>query len=266
MRSEQSMMDNLRSLWEHRDLLWLWSARETSVRYKQSLLGIGWAVLQPLAFSLMFTLVFSVVIKVPTAGIPYPVFSFTAMLPWTLLATSVNFGVSSLVNNMNLITKIYFPREILPLAVVATACIDFLVAAVLYLVMLVWYRIPITPLVLWLPLFVTVQLALIVGVVLIGAALLVFFRDVRFLVPLGMQLWLYASPVIYPASLVPAQWQWLYRLNPMVGLLESYRAVLLYGQSPSFSLLLPALVISAILFFGGYRWFKHAEPAFADLI
>lgn len=262
----RNMIDNLQTLWEHRDLLWMWSVRETSVRYKQSLLGISWAVLQPLAFTLMFTLVFSLVIEVPTAGIPYPVFSFTAMLPWTLLATSVSFGVSSLVNNMNLVTKIYFPREILPLAAVAAAGVDFLVAAMLFALMLIWYRIPMTLAVVWLPLLILIQLALIVGVVLIGAGVLVFFRDVRFLVPLGLQLWLYASPVIYPSSLIPAQWQWLYCLNPMVGLLESYRAVLLYGQLPSPLLLTPSVVIAVLLLFGGYSWFKRIEPAFADLI
>jgi len=260
------MIRHLQMLWLHRELLWVWTAREVRVRYKQSLLGVGWAILQPLAFTLMFTAVFSVVVKVPTGGIPYPIFSFTAMLPWTLLATSVNFGVSSLVNNMNLVTKIYFPREILPMAAIGAAIVDFLVAGVLYVAMLLWYRMPIYPTALLLPLLLALQLALIVGVVLYGAAGLVFYRDIRFLVPLGLQLWLYASPVIYPASLIPERWQWLYRLNPMVGLLESYRAVLLLGQLPPASLLAPAMIISLALLVSGYLWFKRVEPAFADLI
>lgn len=260
------MIRHLQMLWLHRELLWVWTAREVRVRYKQSLLGVGWAILQPLAFTLMFTAVFSVVVKVPTGGVPYPIFSFTAMLPWTLLATSVNFGVSSLVSNMNLVTKIYFPREILPMAATGAAIVDFLVAGVLYVAMLLWYRMPIYPTALLLPLLLALQLALIVGVVLYGAAGLVFYRDIRFLVPLGLQLWLYASPVIYPASLIPERWQWLYRLNPMVGLLESYRAVLLLGQLPPASLLAPASVISLALLVSGYLWFKRVEPAFADLI
>lgn len=260
------MQRNLKLLWRHRELLWVWTAREVRVRYKQSLLGIGWAILQPLIFTLMFTAVFSLVVRVPTDGIPYPVFSFTAMLPWTLLATSVNFGVASLVSNMNLVTKIYFPREVLPLAAVAAAGVDFLVASGLYALMLFWYRIPLHPVALLVPLLLIVQMALILGVVLFGAGALVFYRDIRFLVPLGLQLWLYASPVIYPTSLIPERWQWLYRLNPMVGLLESYRAVLLHGQWPSMSLLAPAVVISLTLLLTGYTWFKRVEPAFADLI
>jgi lipopolysaccharide transport system permease protein len=262
----KNMLTNIRNLWKHRELLWVWTAREVRVRYKQSLLGVGWAILQPLAFTLMFTLVFSFVVQVPTDGIPYPIFSFTAMLPWTMFATAINFGVSSLVGNMNLVTKIYFPREVLPLAAIAAAFVDFLVASLIYIVMLLWYRMPIYPTALLLPVLVAVQLALTIGVVLLGAAGLVFYRDIRFLVPLGLQLWLYASPVIYPASMIPAQWQWLYQLNPMVGILEGYRAILLHGQWPPTSSLATATVISVAVLLAGYAWFKRAEPAFADLI
>lgn len=260
------MLANAKNLWRHRELFWVWTAREVRVRYKQSLLGVGWAILQPLAFTLMFTLVFSYVIQVPTDDIPYPIFSYTAMLPWTMFAASISFGVSSLVGNMNLVTKIYFPREVLPLAAIAAAFVDFLVASLIYVAMLVWYRMPIYPTALLLPLLVAVQLALTLGVVLLGSAALVFYRDVRFLVPLGLQLWLYASPVIYPVTLVPAQWLWLYRLNPMVGILEGYRAILLHGQWPSADLLLPAVLISLALLLAGYAWFKRVEPSFADLI
>jgi len=262
----KSIFGNIQNLWKHRELLWVWAAREVRVRYKQSFLGVGWAILQPLAFTLMFTLVFSYVVQVPTDGIPYPIFSFTAMLPWTLFATSISFGVSTLVGNMNLVTKIYFPREVLPLAAIAAAFVDFLVASLIYVVMLLWYRMPIYPTVLLLPVLVAIQLALTIGVVLIGSAGLVFYRDIRFLVPLGLQLWLYASPVIYPASMIPAQWQWLYQLNPMVGILEGYRAILLHGQLPSLSSLVAATLISFVLLIVGYAWFKRVEPTFADLI
>lgn len=261
-----TMFANTKALWMHRELLWVWAAREVRVRYKQSFLGVGWAILQPLAFTLMFTVVFSYVVKVPTDGIPYPIFSYTAMLPWTLLAASISFGVPSLVGNMNLVTKIYFPREVLPLAVIAAAIIDFLIASLIFVGMLFWYQMPLSPTALLLPLLLAIQLALILGVVLFGAAALVFYRDIRFMVPLTLQLWLYASPVIYPASLIPEQWQWLYQLNPMVGLLEGYRAILLHGQWPAASSLLPATVISLGLLLTGYWWFKRVEPSFADLI
>ncbi len=260
------MHTNLKLLWAQRELLWVWTAREVRVRYKQSLLGIVWAILQPLAFTLMFTVVFSFVVKVPTDGIPYPIFSFTALLPWTLLTASISFGVSSLVSNMNLVTKIYFPREILPLAAMAAAIVDFLVASLIYVGMLIWYRLPIYPTALLLPLLLAVQTALTLGIVLFGAAALVFYRDIRFMVPLTLQLWLYASPVIYPASLIPAQWQWLYGLNPMVGLLEGYRAILLHGAWPPLAAMTSAVVISTTLLITGYWWFKRVESSFADLI
>jgi lipopolysaccharide transport system permease protein len=261
-----TMLKQLNTLWGQRELLGVWTVREVRVRYKQSLLGVLWALLQPLAFTFMFTVVFSYVVKVPTDGIPYPIFSFTALLPWTLLTASISFGVPSLVGNMNLVTKIYFPREILPLAAMFAALVDFLVASLIYAGMLLWYRLPLYPTALLLPLLLVVQTALALGLVLLGAAALVFYRDIRFVVPLTLQLWLYASPVIYPASLVPAQWQWLYALNPMVGLLEGYRAILLHGVWPAPAALTPAVVISAVLLVVGYGWFKRVEPLFADMI
>ena len=260
------MLADFRALWLHRELLWVWAAREVRVRYKQSLLGAGWAILQPLALTLMFSLVFTVVVRVPTGDVPYPIFSYTAMLPWTLLASSISFGVSSLVNNMNLVTKIYFPREVLPLAAMAAAGIDFLVGSLVLIGMMFWYRMPIHPTVVLLPVLILVQTVLTFGVVSIGAAALVFYRDVRFLVPLFMQIWLYASPVIYPVDLIPPQWRSLYFLNPMAGLLESYRAVLLYGRWPDPQALWVAVLISLALGVVGYAWFKRVEPRFADLI
>ncbi len=266
LNSLSALLKHLNNLWGQRELLGVWTAREVRIRYKQSVLGVLWALLQPLAFTFMFTVVFSYVVQVPTDGIPYPIFSFTALLPWTLLTASISFGVPSLVGNMNLVTKIYFPREILPLAAMFAALVDFLVASLIYVAMLLWYRLPLYPTALLLPLLLVVQTALALGLVLLGAAALVFYRDIRFVVPLTLQLWLYASPVIYPASLVPAQWQWLYALNPMVGLLEGYRAILLHGVWPSPATLAPAVVISTVLLVAGYAWFKRVEPSFADMI
>lgn len=261
-----TMLNNFKVLWKHRELLWVWAGREVRVRYKQSFLGAGWAVLQPLALTLMFSVVFTFVVRVPTGGVPYPIFSYTAMLPWTFLASSISFGVPSLVSNMNLVTKIYFPREVLPMAAIAAAGVDFLVAGLIFIGMIFWYRIPIYPTALLLPVLLLIQIVLTFGVALIGAAALVFYRDVRFLVPLFLQLWLYASPVIYPVSLVPERWQDLYFLNPMAGLLEAYRAILLFGQWPDWSSLATATLIALLCGILGYAWFKRLEPRFADLI
>lgn len=254
------------ALLQYRDLLWLWTLREVQVRYKQSMLGIAWAVLQPLALTVVFTVVFSRLVQVDTGGIAYPVFAYVALVPWTFLSTSVSFGVPSLVNNLNLVTKIYFPREILPLASIGAAFIDFLVSAVILVGMMLVYGVRPGWVSLWVVPLLLVQVALTVAVVLWGSATLVFFRDVRFVVPLLTQVWMYATPVIYPASLVPERYQVWYFLNPMAGIIDGYRRVLLAGQAPQLQALAVGAVVTLVLLVGGYLFFKYAEPLFADLI
>jgi lipopolysaccharide transport system permease protein len=256
----------LASLYNYRDLLWLWIGREIRVRYKQSLLGVAWAVLQPLVLTLVFTLVFSRIVQVDTEGVPYPVFAYAALVPWTFFATSLSFGIPSLVNNLNLVGKIYFPREILPLANIGAALLDFAMAALVFGGMMVVYQIPLTINVLWIIPLLLIQIILTIGVTLMGAALIVFFRDVRFVIPLLTQVWMYASPVIYPVTLVPAQYQTLYFLNPMAGIIDGYRRVLVLGQPPLAAAILIAAVVSVILLLVGYSVFKRSEPLFADLI
>jgi homopolymeric O-antigen transport system permease protein len=256
----------IEELYHNRELLWMWTLREIRVRYKQSLLGTMWALLQPMALAAMFTLVFSYIVRVPTDGIPYPVFSYTALLPWSFLSTSISFGVPSLVNNMNLVTRIYFPREVLPLAAIAAAGVDFLVGSVVFVGMLLLYRMPFHPAIVLLPLLLLIQIVLTFGLVLAGSAAIVFFRDVRFVVPLALQLWLYASPVIYPSSLVPPRFRGMYYLNPMVGLLEGYRDILLYARWPEPGSLLLAALVAVVICLGSYWAFKRLEPRFADLI
>jgi homopolymeric O-antigen transport system permease protein len=256
----------IKELYHNRELLWMWTLREVRVRYKQSVLGTMWALLQPLALAAMFTLVFSYVVRVPTDGIPYPVFSYTALLPWSFLSTSISFGVPSLVNNMNLVTKVYFPREVLPLAAIAAAGVDFLVGSMAFIGMLLLYRMPVHPAIVLLPLLLLIQIVLTFGLVLAGSAAIVFFRDVRFVMPLALQLWLYASPVIYPSSLVPSRFLGLYYLNPMVGLLEGYRDILLYARWPEPGPLLLAALVAVVICLGSYWVFKRLEPRFADLI
>lgn len=259
-------MNRFSILVQYRDLLWLWMLREVQVRYKQSLLGIAWAVLQPLTLMTIFTIVFSRLVPIDTGGIPYPIFSYVALVPWTFFTTSLNFGIVSLVNNMNLVTKIYFPREILPLASVGAAFVDFLISAVILVGMMLVYGIIPGWVSLWIFPLLIVQIALTIAVVLLGAAFLVFFRDVRFVVPLLVQMWMYATPVIYPASSVPAQFRALYFLNPMAGVIDGYRQVLLRGSPPALNTLLPGVVVTLVLLSIGYVFFKRSEPVFADLI
>jgi lipopolysaccharide transport system permease protein len=253
-------------LYQYRDLLWLWTLREVQVRYKQSLLGVAWAVLQPLALTVIFTLVFSRLIEIDTGGIPYPLFSYVALAPWTFFTTSLNFGIGSLVNNMNLVTKIYFPREILPLASIGAAFVDFLVSVLILAGMLLLYGITPGATVLWIVPLLLIQFALTVAVVLLGSAFLVFFRDVRFVVPLLIQVWMYATPIIYPLASVPPRFRPWYFINPMAGIIDGYRRVLLTGQAPLQEGLLTGIITTLVLLGCGYIFFKRSEHVFADLI
>ncbi len=254
------------SLYGYRDLLWLWTMREIKVRYKQSMLGIAWAVFQPLGLTLIFTFVFSHLVRIDTGAIPYPVFSYVALVPWIFFATSLSFGTASLVNNMNLVTKIYFPREILPLASVGAAFVDFVISAVILGGMMWFYGMKLGWVSLWVIPLLLLQIALTLAVVLLGSALLVFFRDVRFVVPLLTQVWMYATPIIYPASFVPPRLRTLYFLNPMAGIIDGYRRALLSGETPQHDAVIVGAVVTVVLLVVGYLSFKYAEPHFADLI
>ncbi|VAW43135.1 hypothetical protein MNBD_CHLOROFLEXI01-2044 [hydrothermal vent metagenome] len=262
------MIANVKNLFRYRELIGMWAFREIRVRYKQSVLGATWAVLQPLALMLMFTFVFSQIVRLET-DFPYPIFSYTGLLPWTLFATSISFGVNSLINNMNLVTKTYFPREVLPFGVIGAALFDFLIASSIFVLLMVYYQIPVTIHFLWIPVFIIIQIFLMLGVILIGSALTVFYRDVRYVVPLGIQLWFYATPIIYPIKMVEEslpQYRTLYALNPMVGIVESYRNVILEGIPPNFTDLGIAAAVSVVLFIGAYIMFKRLEVLFNDLI
>ena len=260
------LLDHVRALYRFRELLWIWAGREIKVRYKQSVLGAAWAVLQPLVLMIVFTVVFSYIARVPTGGVPYPIFSYTALLPWTFLATSISFAAPSLVTNMNLVTKVYFPREILPIGSLIAAFVDFLVASVVFLALMLFYRIPLRWTMGWIPVLLLVQIVLTLGVILLLSALCVRFRDIRFVVPLGVQIWMYASPIIYPSSLVPERFRAAYALNPMVGLIDAYRAVILTGESPGAWPLAASAAVGVILLFAGYAYFKRSEATFADII
>jgi lipopolysaccharide transport system permease protein len=254
------------SLLTARELLVAWTTRTIRARYQQSLLGWLWAIIQPAASVVIYTIVFTRIVRVDTGGIPYPVFSYVTVVPWTLLATALTDMTSSLVSNMNLVQKIYFPREVLPIAAMLARLMDFGIAALLLFVLMAAFGMPILPpTAVYLPLILATQLMLMIGLGLTFAAMNVFFRDMQSLLALGLQLWFYASPIIYPASLVPEAYRSLYFMNPMAGILQSYRDVLLLSAPPGHYLGYAALS-SITIFLLGYWLFKRVESTFADII
>jgi lipopolysaccharide transport system permease protein len=261
-----SIAIHAKDLFQARDLLWAWTARNIRARYQQSALGWLWAIVQPGAQVIIFTVIFTRFVPVDTGGIPYPIFSFVAVTPWTLLAASLTDMSQTLVANMNLVTKIYFPREVLPVAALLARMLDFGVALCLLVLMMLFYRVPAFPMGwLFLPLILMIQLALILGLGLASAAANVFFRDVQSLIALGLQIWFYACPIIYPASMVPEPLRPFYFLNPMAGVIEAYRDVLLNGRLPGNYLIISA-VVALVIFAGGYWFFKRVEFQIADII
>jgi len=257
---------NLDNLTAYRDLLLAWSGRIVRARYQQSILGGLWAIVQPAATIAIFSIVFTRFVKVDTAGVPYVLFCSATLVPWTLFSASLADMVNSLVDNMGLVSKIYFPREILPLAATLARLLDFSIAAAVLLVLMVYFGMPIFGAAwLYLPAIIAIQVALALGLGLTGAALNVFYRDIKHLVPLGLQIWLYASPIIYPASVVPERLRPFYFINPMASVVEAYRAVLLYGRAPDSYLLGAGLVSFGILLMG-FWFFKRVELQFADVV
>ncbi|MCE5307549.1 MAG: ABC transporter permease [Acidobacteriales bacterium] len=255
-------VDLLSARW---DLLIAWTSRTIRARYQQTVLGVLWAIIQPLATVAIFNLVFTRFVHVNTDGVPYILFSFVAVVPWTFFASSLTDGLNSITDNMNLVAKVYFPRELLAVAVILARLVDFAIAAGALAVLMVYHRIPLFGKTwLYFPLIVMVQFVLSLGLGLIGSALNVFYRDIKHMAALGLQILIYASPVIYPASAVPQQLRQVYFLNPMAGVLESYRAVLLHGGAPDPHLLWSGLSAFAVLLFG-YFFFKRLEPEFADV-
>jgi lipopolysaccharide transport system permease protein len=257
---------SLGDLWAYRELLWSLSVRETKARYRQSLLGIGWAIAQPLAMMVVFNLVFSRFAGVPSDGIPYPIFAYAALVPWTFLSNAMTSATIGLVSNRTIVTKTYFPREIIVISQVGARFVDFLAGALVYVGMMAWYGIAPTVWLLLLPLLLLIQVVLTVGLCLITSALHVRFRDLAPIVTLGLQVWLYLTPVTYPLSLVPEQWRTLYLLNPMAGLILAYRSVIALGQGPDFGALGLAAGMSLLVLAVAYPWFKRAERSFADVI
>ncbi len=259
--------DYLRELWSYRELFLFLSWKDVLVLYKQTVLGILWSVLRPLITMIVFTVVFGKLAKMPSEGVPYPVLVFAAMLPWQFFAGALAESSNSLISNINMVSKIYFPRLILPVSKVLVSLVDFLISFVLLIILMIWFnqlpdwRIVIVPLLL----MVTVLFAL--GLGLWFSALNVRYRDFRFIIPFVVQLGLYISPVGFSSSIVPAQWRLLYSVNPMVGVIDGFRWALLKGQT---QLYLPGLLLSlllvAVIFASGLIYFRKVERTFADVI
>jgi lipopolysaccharide transport system permease protein len=256
---------NLRELWHFRDLLYFLAWRDVAVRYKQTVIGAAWAVIQPFFSMVVFSLFLGGLAKIPSDGLPYPIFNYTAMVPWLFFSNALSQSANSLVGNSNLIKKIYFPRLIIPISTVLSGVIDFGLAFVVLLGMMVYYRIyPTLNMLFTIPLLL---LALItsLGVGLWLSGLNVQFRDVRYAVPFLTQFWMYVTPVVYPASLVPEQWRALYALNPMVGVIEGFRWALL-GTSAFPSSIWISTVTAFLLLLSGAYYFRRLEKTFADVV
>ena len=256
----------LKRLVHYRDLLYTLSLHRFKVRYRQSMLGVAWAVLQPLSLMLIYTVIFSRIARVPSEGSPYALFAYCALLPWTYFATALSTATNSLVSHFNLVTKVYFPREILPLTYVFAAMIDFAIASTVLVGLMMYYRVPLTPVALYAIPVVALLTLFAIAVSLALCAIQVRYRDVGVAMPLILQLWIFATPVVYPLSVVPASWQALYELNPMVGIIESFRRVTVQGQPPAFHALATSAIISAVLLPLAFVYFKHVEATVADVI
>ncbi len=257
---------DLKEVWGYRELLSLLVWRDVVVRYKQSAVGIGWAVIQPFMMMIIFSVVFGKFAKLPSEGIPYPIFTYCALLPWNYFARSLGDSSNSLVGSSHLVTKVYFPRLILPLSKVFAGLVDFAIAFVILIAMMFWYGVAPTWGVLLLPVFMAMAMFTSMAVGLWLTALNVKYRDVVFVVPFLTQFWMYASPVAYSMTIVPEKWQWIYGLNPMVGVVEGFRWALLGKAAPNFEPMIASLVIVCVLFVSGLYYFKRMERTFADII
>jgi lipopolysaccharide transport system permease protein len=255
---------NLRELWSYRELLFFLTWRDIKVRYKQTALGATWAILQPLLTMLIFTVIFGRFAGIPSDGIPYPIFCYTALLPWTFFSNAVTNSGNSLVGSSNLITKVYFPRMVIPGAAVLAGLVDFMIASAILAALMVYYRVAPTWQIVLFPGLVLLTAVLAFGVGMIMSALNVKYRDVRHALPFLVQIWMFATPILYPLSLV-RQWRWLLYLNPLTGVIEGFRSSLLGRPFDWTALAISVLITAATLVFAAF-FFRRMEKSFADIV
>ncbi|PYS84913.1 MAG: phosphate ABC transporter permease [Acidobacteria bacterium] len=264
--SLSGLTGGLVKLAQYSDLLYTLSVHRIKVRYKQSLLGVSWAILQPLSLMLIYTVIFSFIERVQTEGMPYAVFSYVALLPWTYFSTSLSNATNGLVSHQELVTKVYFPREILPLSYVIAALFDFAIASTVLAGLMIYYRIGLTLNALYAVPIILILTLLVTAVALFLSATQVRFRDIGVAMPLLLQLWMFASPVVYPLSAVPPGLRDFYLLNPMVGVIENFRRAILQGAPPDFRSLGVSALIAVVLLPAAYIYFKRVEATVADII
>jgi lipopolysaccharide transport system permease protein len=256
---------DLKELWAYRELAWVLTMRDVKVRYKQTVLGFAWAIIQPVMLMVVFSIFFGRLAQMPSDGIPYPIFVYAALLPWSFFQTSVGSSASSVVGSSHLISKVYFPRLIIPLSSIGSALVDFLVAAAILLVLMIYYDVGWTFNLLAVPMLVLGVIFVALGVGTFLAALNVAYRDFRYVIPFLLQFWMFATPVVYPASLVPDRWQWLLYLNPMAGIIDGFRSAFL-GRAFHVEAIVLSLVVAIAVFMVGIAYFEKVERRFADII
>jgi lipopolysaccharide transport system permease protein len=260
------ILRGMRELWQYRDLFYTLTVHRIKVRYKQSVLGLAWAILQPLSLMLIYTVIFSKIAKVPSEGVPYAVFAYAALLPWTFFSSSLTNATQGLVSHSQLVTKVYFAREILPLTYVSAALFDFAVATTFLIALFFYYGVGLTSYVLYAIPILILLAALATAFSLFLSAMQVWFRDIGVAMPLLLQLWMFSTPVVYPLSAVPQRFRGLYVLNPLVGVIENFRRVVLQGVEPDFHSLAISAIVAAILLPLTYLYFKRVEATMADVI
>ena len=259
-------MQAIRELLHHSYLILSFARRDVRARYKQTALGAAWAVLQPLSLMIVFTLVFDRLARIPTDGTPYPVFSYSALIFWSFFSTAMSQGTLAMTANSNLVRKIYFPRETLLLAVLLSASLDLAIACGMLAVLMVMFKVTVTWTVLWVPVLLAVQVLFTFALICLTSAAHVYFRDIGHALTLGLQLWMFASPVAYPMSVVPVAMRPFYLLNPMAPLIDGYRQAIVYGQTPDVARIGIVLIVVLVLMSLTYLAFKRAEQTFADVI
>lgn len=253
-------------LWEYRELLYFFVWRDIKIRYKQTVIGVAWAVLQPFLMMLVYSLIFGRLAHLPTDGLPFPIFYYSGLLPWMFFAAAMQAATNTIVENQRLITKVYFPRLLLPFGSVLAGLVDFAVSFSMFVAIMLYYHVWPTPAALWFPLFVVLAVVTAMGVGLWLSALNAIYRDVRYVLPFLVQFWMIASPVAYPASLISPKWRWAYGLNPMAGVIEGIRwSLTAHGDAPG-RLVLTSAIVAIVVLVSGIAYFQRVESTIADVV
>lgn len=256
----------LEEVWEYRELLYFLAWRDIKVRYKQTVLGVSWAIIQPFFSMIIFSVFFGGLAQIPSDGIPYPIFTYAALVPWTFFANGLRQSTESLVSGANLLKKVYFPRLVMPIAAVLSGLVDFTLAFILLLAMMLFFGVVPTAAIVWLPLLLLLGLITSLGAGMWLTAMNAQFRDVRYVVPFLIQAWMFATPIVYPSSLLSEPWRTLYGINPMVGVIEGFRWALLGIDTQPGPIILVSALVSIVLLISGAFYFRRMEKTFADVI